>query len=574
MSDRRHDLTEILRTHGGAPEHLPGFQAALAVGLDEADRDMGRAVGGAGWLRLREMLGRRRPRFALAGAVMAAVVAGVLLVGLPAGQRVVDRFFPGSEGQGPLFPGPEPAQAEVLQIAQEALRSAITITADASFERGDYGSDIRYTSATGHGVLAADRSWRDADNSLDGGFDMSYDASTGVEHVWGWSADPAGPSVDFFTEEYVGIPPGEPDASWLPVGDSLNDFWYPSVNPLFGAVARAATADPGAKAQTGTIDGRPVWIVTCPVVPNSPYEGCSEERMPPDDPLGYGSPGADYRLTISVDQQTGLPVRVQSWADDYLVAESRLTNLRVDEPQPDGIFTPGLPTAAAVESGDDGRLQLRIELDDTTKIVPLLFDAETVAPEDVRVSLPDTPGIREDSGFRRTSIDQVAAAIGRPALVPAWMPDGFQLGCAAVKQKQRPSPPSDATAQATAGTGVVILRYEAGFQAITVTTRQLDPRFTSEKSSIDLDPFIGDAWPGWTDSRTPIKVTAGALAGARGNVVIAPLTIPHLWAVKDGMLLTVAGDASAAELLAIAGSIEPWDAHAEPQSPAPQTTGD
>jgi hypothetical protein len=56
--------------------------------------------------------------------------------------------------------------------------------------------------------------------------------------------------------------------------------------------------------------------------------------------------------------------------------------------------------------------------------------------------------------------------------------------------------------------------------------------------------------------------------------VIAPLTIPHLWAVKDGMLLTVAGDASAAELLAIAGSIEPWDAHAEPQSPAPQTTGD
>jgi hypothetical protein len=41
-------------------------------------------------------------------------------------------------------------------------------------------------------------------------------------------------------------------------------------------------------------------------------------------------------------------------------------------------------------------------------------------------------------------------------------------------------------------------------------------------------------------------------------VVIAPLTIPHLWAVKDGFLLTVGGDASAKQLLAVANSMETY----------------
>jgi hypothetical protein len=548
------------------PAHRDGFFEAVWEGIDAALLEAGTPPPERRrFSRLTTIVpaGRRRLRIALAGTVLAAVVAGILLIGLPAGQRVVDRLFPGSGGQAPLFPGPEPAQAEVLRIAQQALRTTHTITADSSFERGDYGSEIRYTSARGHVIIAADRSLRDRDGSSDGGFDMSYDAGTGVEHVWGWSADPAGPSVDFFTEEYVGLPPGEPDGASLPIGDSLNDFWYPSVTQLFGAVARAASADPGAQAQTGTFDGRPVWIVTCPVVPNSPYEGDSVRRMSDDDPLGYGSPGADYRLTISVDQETGLPVRVQSWADDYLVAESRLTNVRVDEPLPDGTFTPGLPAAAAVGSSDDGRLELRMELDGATQVVPLAFDAQTLAPDDVRVSLPDAPGIRQDDGFRRVQVDEVSAASGRATIVPGWMPDGFQLGIVAAKEKQAADADADTLERSLAGTRIVMMRYDAGFQAITISTRRLDPRVTSERSSRSTDPFIGDQWPGWPDARTAVRVTGGEFAGAKGNVVIAPLTIPHLWAVKDGMLLTVAGDATAEDLVAIANSMDRWAASSE-----------
>jgi hypothetical protein len=55
-------------------------------------------------------------------------------------------------------------------------------------------------------------------------------------------------------------------------------------------------------------------------------------------------------------------------------------------------------------------------------------------------------------------------------------------------------------------------------------------------------------------------------------VVIAPLTIPHLWAVKDGLLLTVGGDASAEQLLAVANSMETYAGSpgaASPPSPTP-----
>ena len=118
-----------------------------------------------------------------------------------------------------------------------------------------------------------------------------------------------------------------------------------------------------------------------------------------------------------------------------------------------------------------------------------------------------------------------------------------------------------------------MLRYGFGFETITVTTRRLDLRRAPGQSAPGPDPFIGSSWPGWTDARTAASLTGGALAGGRCRVVVAPLTIPHLWAVKDGTLLTVAGDASAGELLAIADSIEPRGATADPQLPALRTDG-
>ena len=74
MNAERHDLDEILRTHGGAPDHLPSFVARLTAGLDKADREMGRATGG--WLHLprrSRSLWIRHPVLATAAATPTAV---------------------------------------------------------------------------------------------------------------------------------------------------------------------------------------------------------------------------------------------------------------------------------------------------------------------------------------------------------------------------------------------------------------------------------------------------------------------------------------------------------------------
>jgi hypothetical protein len=570
MSDTHQNLVDTLRAHGGAPDHLPGFAAALASALDEVDREMGRSARRPLWRRWRKVLARRRLRLAVATGVTLLLLATATL-GAPSGMRLVEGLFDGSRVQQ-VFLGPETAEAEpvseVVRIAQRALRSARFVSGDFAVWRGDPGDEPHFVS-TVHVVLAADGSRRVTANLDYGAWEVTYDAATGVSRVWSASFGP-GHSVRIETEERaVGAPPGEPDG-----GRSLADFSLPVTNgvgwQLFGSVARIARAGAGGSAATGVFDGRPVWIVTCPVMLRAPGERGAETAA-----VAGGSDAAERRLSVSVDQRSGLPVRIQSWVGGLLTAELRLQNVKVDGLVADGVFAPGPPRSARVTRGDDGRLALSVDLGTSTATTPLPFDPETVSPRDVRVSIADEPAIAEDPGFRRTSIDEVPAATGRAALVPTWLPGGFSLRCVAVRNgpgSLRESNPL--AARASADTGVVMLRYGFGFEAITVTTRRLDLRRAPSLSAPGPDPFIGSSWPGWADARTAVRLTAGAFAGGSCRVVVAPLTIPHLWAVKDGVLLTVAGDASAQELLAIADSIEPLGTTADPQLPAHAPTAE
>lgn len=565
MSDTHQNLVDTLRAHGSAPDHLPGFAAALASALDETDREMGRRPRGTAWRRWREVLARRRLRLAVAAAVTLLVLAAATL-GAPSGVSPFEGLLDGSKVQGSLLLGPEPAQAEsvaeVVRIAQRALRSARFVSGDFAAWRGEPDDEPRFVS-TVHVILAADGSRRVTANLGHMAWEVTDDAATGVSRVWSASFGP-GPAVHIETEERaVGVPPGEPDG-----GRSLAAFSLPVTNgvgwQLFGAVARIARAGTDGTAATGVFDGRPVWIVSCPVMLRGPGERSAEATAD-----AGGSDAAERRLSVSVDQRSGLPVRIQSWVDGELTAEVRLQNVKVDGLVADGVFAPGSPRSARVTRGDDGRLALSVDLGTSSATTPLPFDPETVSPEDVRVSIADEPAIEEDLGFRRTSIDEVPAATGRAALVPTWLPDGFRLRCVAVRNEPGSLRDWNAVAaRASSDEGVVMLRYGFGFEAITITTRRLDPRRAPGRSAPGPDPFIGSSWPGWTDSRTAVRLTGGALAGSRCRVVVAPLTIPHLWAVKDGTLLTVAGDASASELLAIADSIEPLGAAADPQLPA------
>ncbi len=453
----------------------------------------------------------------------------------------------------------------MARITREALRAARTITGDYGRWIGKPGSKPRFEYAI-HVVLAADGSrWVTADHQA-ACWELTYDADTGLKRVWFGEFSPR-PSVRIFSEEYAHVPPGEPDG-----GDSRAVFAHPTPGgmgwELFGVVARIALANPDGEAKTGRFDGRPVWIVSCPVMPREPSGPSGQASL-----AEGGSASKEDELSVSVDQETGLPVRVQAWVDGKLRAEGRLVNLTVDETVPADTFTLGSPVKAAVGTTENGQLELRVDLGTKTTRMLLPYDKATVSADEVRLSVARVPRVSKDLGFRPTSMNQVGSATGRVTLVPARIPAGFALQSVAVKRRQQAAgPPADSAAAARAGTGVVMLHYRAAMQEITVTTRRLDPT-VSKASAVRIDPFIGDKWPGWIDSRTPVKVTDGAFAGARGAVVIAPLTIPHLWAVKDGVLLTVAGDCSAEELLAIAESMEPWTAGAEAPLPAIDLSG-
>ena len=51
---------------------------------------------------------------------------------------------------------------------------------------------------------------------------------------------------------------------------------------------------------------------------------------------------------------------------------------------------------------------------------------------------------------------------------------------------------------------------------------------------------------------------SGGLTGAQAAISTRPLGLPHLWLVQDGMLVTVAGDVSRRELVAIAESLDTY----------------
>ena len=476
MNAERHDLDEILRTHGGAPDHLPGFEARLVAGLDEADREMGRATGG--WLRLprrSRSLWIRHPVLATAAAVgVAAAVAAVVLIGVPGVSRMS---------------GPQPVSAaQVIQKALHALSTGKTMQADATVKEGAAilpGGVPEYRVTHSRVLLRSDGSYRQTQTDKPqtsrpvqmrdraDAADTAYDAASGVfrdySRGWDWDAGGSVNRVDVTT----GYPLGPPDR-WA--------------NEQFdiSATARALQADGAARLETASYDGRPAWVVSGSK--RAAASGLSD----------------DETYAITIDQQTCLPTRVQMLADGVVQFEYSLHNVRVDEPLPDTAFTFAPPKGAKV--------------------------------------------VRSDAGFRRVPLARIGSTAGYVTLLPAWLPEGYVQRWTAVAAT------STTANGVTEGRDVVALQYVRGFDALTVTTRTVaDPQ-----SAATVDPIEPDTY--WADLvNRDVRLTAGAFAGVTARVVVASYTtIPHLYAVKNGVLLTVAGGATADELIAIAESLRPY----------------
>jgi hypothetical protein len=208
-----------------------------------------------------------------------------------------------------------------------------------------------------------------------------------------------------------------------------------------------------------------------------------------------------YRVTV--DKKTWLPIRFQEVTAGTLTAELRVRNVLVNKPLPEQVFTlrppKGLPTRHA------------------------------------------------DRGFRRVALDQVRTFPDVTPLVPGSLPTGYELAHVAVA-------PRALTANHLFRTvHVFAVQYTHGFDALTVTTRKVvNATFSAEDDPVDAYDSM------WSNLvRTETKITSGAFAGTRAWIVVATQSsAPHLWAVKDGVLLTIAGGATAGELLAVADSLQ------------------
>ena len=204
------------------------------------------------------------------------------------------------------------------------------------------------------------------------------------------------------------------------------------------------------------------------------------------------------RITVTVDKRSGFPVHVVSSLRGRFRSELTLTELVVDKPLGVGEFT---------------------------------------------VRFPANPEIlRTDAGFTHDGLQHAAAVVGYRPLVPRTIPAGFRLAIVAVARKTSTTGPGGSNPPSR---NVVSLAYRRGLDQFTVTTRL-------RTEGLWRDPFAveGLALPG-----EHVRLAGGAFGGARAAVVLDPRTIPHIWAVTDRLVLTISGDLTRAQLLAVADGV-------------------
>ncbi len=218
------------------------------------------------------------------------------------------------------------------------------------------------------------------------------------------------------------------------------------------------------------------------------------------DPNRIASYSGDH-LEVTVDQATGFPVRVVESVDGKLIQEIRLEQLEIDPVLPPDAFTLEFPPDADVYPADDG--------------------------------------------FRRVDLETAAQTVGYQPPVPGWVPEGFSLSVISAAEEAM-STGKEGTNPAAGD--VVSIVYRRGFDQITVTTRPI-----GEDPTLWSDPLAGGE--GFVDEPQAVDLREGALTGASAWLQIDPRTTPHLWALSDLLVVTVAGDLTRDELVAVAESL-------------------
>jgi hypothetical protein len=254
-----------------------------------------------------------------------------------------------------------------------------------------------------------------------------------------------------------------------------------------GAVVRALLDSPEASVEETTYEERQCWTLSTAVRPNLLVESSSDH------------------MEVTVDKETGLPVRIVETRDGEFTRETRLEGLQIDPELPEGIF--------------------RLEFPDGVEV------------------------IQTDHGFTRLDLahfeSEAGGVVGYTPVLPAYVPEGFVLAETAVAQVGEASGKEGMN---PAAVGVVSLMFRRGFDRLVVSTR-----LVGEDPALWSDPLASGE--GFIDVPEEVTLGGGALKGSMAHLLVDPRTVPHLWAMNDTLVITVSGDLTRDELLAVAESL-------------------
>ena len=457
---RDHELGAALRELD-VPEHGPEFYAELHTRLAE------QRVARIDDRRRRARARRSRVRWGARAALVAAV--GALAF-------VAYDIVRSDEGTVPGIVEPASA-AEIQRQVRAALAtvrnlSGILVVEGRSYENA-YGWE---EPQRWRFVLTAEGDFRLTGLTLED--DLAYDASEGVQRSLNPSASIEGDDT-LFAHVRRGIAPGPPDEIPAP-SDSI-------LQSDFGAFVRALLAAEDPRVEEVVYEGRAAWRLEVDATPNLIVPELSGDHF-----------------AITVDQQTGIPVRVVESKNGRKLDELRIEELAVDRDLPPDTFRLEFPRGMEV--------------------------------------------MRSDEGFRRVPLERAGRRVGYAPLVPAFVPEGYELAEVAVHPGSGfPTGPEGGNPLST---DVVSLSYRRGLDQVLVTTRL---RHVPGWPDIWDDPL--STGEGFRDDPARVTLGRGALAGVEAELLIVPRNIPHLWALTDDLVVTVAGDLGRADLLRVAESL-------------------
>ena len=139
--------------------------------------------------------------------------------------------------------------------------------------------------------------------------------------------------------------------------------------------------------------------------------------------------------------------------------------------------------------------------------------------------------------------------------MPASLPDGYRRSLTSIARSAGRTGNEAANPRSR---NVVTTAYRRGFELVVVTTRCRRTRNPCSRTG---------ALPRWSDpigagegsfvEERPLVLSDGALAGSRARLVIDAQATPHIWALTDNLVVTIAGPLSAGRLIAAAASLQP-----------------